>query len=214
MRSNEASGDSPTFTETARRAQILACAIEAIAESGYGRASLAEIARRAGVSKGVVSYYFTSKDELLAQVVVDVYRRAGAAIAARTDAETDPSAVLTAYVEANLAFLGRHPADLRAVTEIVMNLRAPDGAPRFAPSGADPVLAHLERLLRDGQETGVFRDFDAHALAILVRGAIDTASGRLVTDPGFDLGAYTRELITLAQLATRKTPRGDHHECP
>ena len=206
MRSNEASGDSPTFTETARRAQILACAIGAIAESGYGRASLAEIARRAGVSKGVVSYYFTSKDELLAQVVVDVYRRAGAAIAARTDAETDPSAVLTAYVEANLAFLGRHPADLRAVTEIVMNLRAPDGAPRFAPSGADPVLAHLERLLRDGQETGVFRDFDAHALAILVRGAIDTASGRLVTDPDFDLGTYTRELVSVVGLATRKRP--------
>ena len=131
MRSNEASGDSPTFTETARRAQILACAIEAITESGYGRASLAEIARRAGVSKGVVSYYFTSKDELLAQVVVDVYRRAGAAIAARTDAETDPSAVLTAYVEANLAFLGRHPADIRAVTEIVMNRGAPSGARRF-----------------------------------------------------------------------------------
>ena len=206
MRSNEASGDSPTFTETARRAQILACAIEAISESGYGRASLAEIARRAGVSKGVVSYYFTSKDELLAQVVIDVYRRAGAAIAARTDAETDPSAVLTAYVEANLAFLGRHPADLRAVTEIVMNLRAPDGAPRFAPSGADPVLAHLERLLRDGQETGVFRDFDAHALAILVRGAIDTASGRLVTDPDFDLGTYTRELVSVIGLATRKRP--------
>ena len=206
MRSNEASGDSPTFTETARRAQILACAIEAISESGYGRASLAEIARRAGVSKGVVSYYFTSKDELLAQVVIDVYRRAGAAIAARTDAETDPSAVLTAYVEANLAFLGRHPADLRAVTEIVMNLRAPDGAPRFAPSGADPVLAHLERLLRDGQETGVFRDFDAHALAILVRGAIDTASGRLVTDPDFDLGTYTRELVSVVGLATRKRP--------
>ena len=154
----------------------------------------------------MVSYYFTSKDELLAQVVVDVYRRAGAAIAARTDAETDPSAVLTAYVEANLAFLGRHPADIRAVTEIVMNLRAPDGAPRFAPSGADPVLAHLERLLRDGQETGVFRDFDAHALAILVRGAIDTASGRLVTDPDFDLGTYTRELVSVVGLATRKRP--------
>jgi TetR/AcrR family fatty acid metabolism transcriptional regulator len=71
LRSKKASSGSPTFTETARRAQILRCAIEAIAESGYGRASLAEIARRAGVSKGVVSYYFASKDELLAQVVAD-----------------------------------------------------------------------------------------------------------------------------------------------
>lgn len=206
MRSKEVPSGSPTFTERARRAQLLTCAIEAIAESGYGRASLAEIARRAGVSKGVVSYYFTSKDELLAQVVTDVYLRAGAAIAARTDAEADPSAVLTGYVEANLAFLGEHPADIRAVTEIVMNMRTPDGAPRFTPSGADPVLAHLEQLLRDGQKAGTFRDFDAHALAILVRGAIDTASGRLVTDPDFDLGSYTRELVALVQLATRKTP--------
>lgn len=206
MWSNEASSNSPTFTERARRAQILTCAVEAIAEFGFGRASLAEIARRAGVSKGVVSYYFTSKAELLAQVVTDVYLRAGAAIAARTDAETDPPAVLTGYVEANLAFLSEHPADIRAVTEIVMNLRTPEGVPRFTPSGADPVLAHLEGLLRDGQETGTFRDFDAHALAILVRGAIDTASGRLVTDPDFDLGTYTRELVALVELATRKTP--------
>ncbi|MFE7630754.1 TetR/AcrR family transcriptional regulator [Kocuria sp. NPDC057446] len=206
MRSKAGPGGAPTFTKTARRAQILACAIEAIAETGYGRASLAEIARRAGVSKGVVSYYFTSKDELLTQVVLDVYGRAGAAIAARTDTETDPSAVLTGYVEANLAFLDEHPADIRAVTEIAMNLRTPEGAPRFTPSGADPVLTHLEGLLRAGQEAGSFRDFDAHALAILVRGAIDTASGRLVTDPDFDLSTYTRELVALVGLATRRTP--------
>jgi hypothetical protein len=68
------------------------------------------------------------------------------------------------------------------------------------------VLAHLENLLRDGQEAGTFRDFDAHALAILVRGAIDTASGRLVTDADFDLDTYTRELVALVGLATRKSP--------
>jgi AcrR family transcriptional regulator len=33
-----------TFTETARRAQIVAAAIETIAELGYGQASLARIA--------------------------------------------------------------------------------------------------------------------------------------------------------------------------
>ena len=214
MRSNQVSGGSPTFTETARRAQILACAIEAIAESGYGRASLAEIARRAGVSKGVVSYYFAGKDELLGHVVADVYARAGAAISTRLASENGPAAQLHGYLEANLGFLREHPSDIRAVVEIAANARRPDGTLRFAPGGADPVLEHLTQLLRAGQATGDFRDFDARSVALVIRGAIDTASGRLVTDPGFDLGAYTRELITLAQLATRKTPRGDHHECP
>ena len=47
-----------TFTDLARRAQIAQCAAEAIAEVGYADASMAEIARRAGVAKSVVSYHF------------------------------------------------------------------------------------------------------------------------------------------------------------
>lgn len=199
-------GSSPTFTETARRAQILSCAIEAIAELGYGRASLAEIARRAQVSKGVVSYYFAGKDELLEHVVADVYTRAGAAIGARLATAETPAEQLRGYLEANLGFLHEHPADIRAVVEIAANARRPDGTLRFAPGDADPVLEHLAQLLRAGQAAGAFRDFDPRAVALVIRGAIDTASGRLVTDPGFDLGTYTRELATVVELATRKTP--------
>ncbi|MGQ1798929.1 TetR/AcrR family transcriptional regulator [Kocuria oceani] len=203
MRSDTGRDGGGTFTERARREQILACAVGAIAELGYARASLAEIARRAGVSKGVVSYYFPGKDRLLEQVVADVYTRAGAAIAAATAGRTG-AAFLRTYLEANLGFLADHPADIRAVTEIVMNLRESDGAPRFAPTGEDPVLGHLEQMLWDGQQAGEFRDFDARSMAVLLRGAVDTASGRLVTDPGFDLAAYTRELVATAELATRR----------
>lgn len=65
------------------------------------------------------------------------------------------------------------------------------------------MLAHLQHLLEGGQPSGDFGDFDARSLAVLVRGAIDTASGRLVNDPAFDLGAYTRQLVTVVELATR-----------
>ena len=44
----------PTFTEAARRIQIIECAIETLATLGYAQASLAHIAKRAGISKGVI----------------------------------------------------------------------------------------------------------------------------------------------------------------
>ena len=52
MRSKDGSS---TFTETARRAQIVEYAIEAIAELGYHQASVRKIAERVGVSQMNVS---------------------------------------------------------------------------------------------------------------------------------------------------------------
>jgi TetR/AcrR family transcriptional regulator, fatty acid metabolism regulator protein len=49
--------------------------IETIAELGYGQASLARIAERAGISKGVIGYHFAGKDDLLAAVVAEVLAR-------------------------------------------------------------------------------------------------------------------------------------------
>ncbi|WP_338106680.1 TetR/AcrR family transcriptional regulator [Psychrobacillus psychrodurans] len=54
-----------SFIEKARRNQIVECAIETIAEIGYAQASLGQIAKRAKISKGVISYHFANKEELL-----------------------------------------------------------------------------------------------------------------------------------------------------
>lgn len=54
-------------TNESRRALIEA-AIEAIADVGIANATLVEIARRAGVSRGLINYHFESKNDLFAQV--------------------------------------------------------------------------------------------------------------------------------------------------
>ena len=80
MRSNvDPIGQKPerTFTETARRAQIMAAAIDAIAELGYGQASLARIAEAADTSKGVIIYHFGGKDELIKELLQELIARAG-----------------------------------------------------------------------------------------------------------------------------------------
>ena len=41
-----------------RRDQLVDCAIDAIAQLGFPRTSVADVARRAGVSRGVVTSHF------------------------------------------------------------------------------------------------------------------------------------------------------------
>ncbi|MEJ1089463.1 helix-turn-helix domain-containing protein [Microbacterium sp. Mu-80] len=51
---------------------ILEAAFSAFGEKGYHETSLAEVARRAGVAQGLVSYYFGGKEQLVG-AVLDAY---------------------------------------------------------------------------------------------------------------------------------------------
>ena len=194
----------PSFIETARRAQLIECAIETLATEGYAQASLAHIAQRAQVSKSAITYYFSSKEELLKQVVLEVYNGAGAYIGPRVAAQSSASERLRAYIEAHIEYISQHLNQMMALAEIGLNARNADGAPPLASLTGEPALNPLIRLLRQGQEAGEFRDFDARVVAITIRRAIDGTSPLLIGHPDLDVGHYTRELVTLFEYATRK----------
>jgi AcrR family transcriptional regulator len=62
--------------------QIVQAAIRVLAQKGYARTSLLDIAREAGMSKGALHYHFPTKEALLAIVL----ETACTAVAQRTDA--------------------------------------------------------------------------------------------------------------------------------
>ena len=191
-----------TFIETARRAQIVAAAIDTIAAAGYAQASFARIAERAGISRGLISYHFTGKDDLIKQVVIDVVEAGRAYILPRVFAESTGPAMLRAYIESNLAFMREHRTDMIAILEIT---RSADGRRIFQddPHVIDAVRA-LEHLLSGFQTAGQLRpDFDPYLIAIAIRAAIDAVPSRLALDPEFDIDGYSREIITVFDLATR-----------
>ena len=146
----------PTFTEQARRKQIIGCAIEILAERGYSGASLAAIAERAGVSKGVISYHFAGKAELLEQVARAVYAAGAQYMQPRIQAEQTAAAMLAAYLRANLEFIRDHPQHMRAIAEIILNVRSGDGVLRLAGGreGIETVLDSVQSILRKGQQDG------------------------------------------------------------
>jgi AcrR family transcriptional regulator len=73
-----------------RRSRILAAAVELFSEQGFYRATMQEVARKAGVSIGLIYQYVQDKDDVLLFVllsVLDSYRRE---IPAALEGVTDP----------------------------------------------------------------------------------------------------------------------------
>ncbi|CAL9345282.1 HTH-type transcriptional regulator BetI [Nocardiopsis dassonvillei] len=204
MRSkNEPSGQKRSFIEEARRKQIIAAAIEAIAGAGFPKASLARIAATAGVSKGVISYHFAGKDELMDQVVITVYTDIAESLLPRLTGQENTLDAVRAHVMGVAEYGLAHPDRLRAVTEIFIHARDADGVPRYGAVAAEPLYESLEGLYRQGQEAGEMRPFDVRVMAVTQQAAIDAMFGYWISRPGTDLLAHARELADLLVRAVR-----------
>ncbi|GAA1657950.1 TetR family transcriptional regulator [Nonomuraea maheshkhaliensis] len=205
MRSeNEPSGQNPrSFIEEARRAQIVCSAVAVIAEAGFAKASLARIAEHAGISKGVISYHFAGKDELMEEVVRHTYQGAVAHVAARMEGLTTATELVRTHILAAAEYMRGHRDQLKTLGEIFNNLREADGAPRFGINGNEKLYELLERLYRLGQAGGEFRAFDPRVMAVTHQAALDTMFAYWVANPGHDLDAHARELADLVERACR-----------
>jgi len=193
-----------TFIETARRAQIVAAAVDTIAELGYGQASLARIAETAGTSKGVIIYHFGSKDDLIREIVAELSAKGRAYMGPRLEAEPTGAGMLRTYIEANVAFIRENRNHVLAIVEIVFNGRGADGRPLYDPALRLEGAEALRQLLAHFQDTGEFRaDFDPDVTAMAIRAALDAVPPRLARDPQLDIGRYGRELADLFGAAVR-----------
>jgi AcrR family transcriptional regulator len=194
-----------TFTESARRAQIVTAAIEVIAEAGYARASFSRIAKHAGLSStGMISYHFAGKDDLLTACVAEIEQVTDAFMQSRIAAADGHVAVLRAYVEANVDLVGVHPAAVRALIDIVRNVPA-------QRTGVNQRLAVFEEHFRSGQAAGAFRPFDTRTVTLALTSGLDAVvvtAAADVPEPA-ELARIGRELADLYVQATARNPESE-----
>lgn len=93
----KASGMSRELAKEARRKQLIEATIDGIARKGFAEVKIADVAEAAGLSVGIVNFYFKSKDALLIATlkhlvedyeehVAQTMARAGKSAAAQIDA--------------------------------------------------------------------------------------------------------------------------------
>lgn len=142
-----------------RALRIGAAAREEFAKRGYAGARVDQIARRAGVSKQLLFYYYHSKRGLFQAVLVQAANELEAALAALALPAGSPLERLRLALQAQFEFLVRHPQLVTLLGE-AGRLGRGDLAP-FAPA-----INRLVVLLAEGQGLGHVRDdVDPHLTA-------------------------------------------------
>jgi TetR/AcrR family transcriptional repressor of bet genes len=92
------------MSREARRLQLMEATIETLAQRGYARTTLTEVARTAGLSHGLVLFHFETKEKLLAETLAHLaeeYRQNWQA--ALDAAGPDPARQLDALIRADFA---------------------------------------------------------------------------------------------------------------
>jgi TetR/AcrR family fatty acid metabolism transcriptional regulator len=165
-----------------KRARILLAAIKVFAERGFHNATVAEIARAAGVADGTIYLYFKGKDDLLLRLfdekMTELLEEARKAL----DAEKTAPAKLRRFIQLHLALVERNP-DLASV--LIVELR--QSAQFLKAADRNKLAAYVDliaEVVKAGQESGelldvvspatakraIFGALDELALAFLVSG--------------------------------------------
>ena len=158
----EADGNKPeSAIRAANRSAILNAATVLFAEKGFEGTRVADIAERAQLPKANVYYYFASKDELYAEILVGVSKGWEGALKLFAE-EADPEQAFMAYIDAKLAFSREHSLQSRLFANEVIH-----GAKRLSVEHrrrikqlTDTTVLVIEAWMRAGK----LQSMDARAL--------------------------------------------------
>jgi AcrR family transcriptional regulator len=90
---------SKTDVAVERKDQIVRATVECITKHGYHNFSMQDVARTAGVSKGIIHYYFLNKDDLMMSVLDKVAGDIEKVLNADMEGISDPVRKLEVFIE-------------------------------------------------------------------------------------------------------------------
>jgi len=190
----------PRGPDREKAARIVEAMRASVAERGIAGSTFDQVARSAGVSRGLLHYYFGSKERLLVEAVRrecdlrdEVVERA---IADAGSVEQ----VLDALVRSFEDFLGEGPATAVMIHEMLtLAQRNPDIAAELAELGRR-TRSHLARALRAKSDAGILalRD-DPEAVAAFLFVLADGMLVRRLSEPGYDIRPLMQKAVAAAR---------------
>ncbi len=183
--------------EERRKQQVMLTVYRLLARDTFEAMTLAEVAREAGVSKGLVTYYFKNKDSLIVETIRRYHAEQERQLLAVAERDCPPRELLRELVA--LAFPSQ------AMVEIELRFQIEVWSFAKTRPEAWEAIAHsyrrfrrvCERLLQRGAAEGWLRAERIPWLYRFIQALADGLSFQVALEPELDVEALREELCGL-----------------
>ncbi len=156
--------------EASKRA-IITHAIALFSEKGYASASMDELAKRCGLNKAMVFYYFKNKKGLYEAVMQEVLDQIQEAVMEENKTHTRPKDELAGFIRTYAKFACEHPY----LPALLLKELSDSGAvvPDMLFGSMRKLFALFSDILKRGEEQGCFEDAVPMILYFMVLGTLN-----------------------------------------
>jgi len=192
-----------------RRRQILEGLLKAVLEHGLQRCNMTDVAEAAGVSRGILHYYFKNKDEMIGTLVAHLKESYLPDFREQTSQIEDPQEQLNKSLWYPVQTFGQAGAGLAKVWIEFWGLAAhhPD-VHQFINDAQTALRDHFNQILQAGIEKGVFNNkIKPEKLASVILAALEGMVLQWHFNPeGFSFVGEMKALELLLENALKTRP--------
>jgi len=147
------------------RALILEAAREQFVQFGFSQTTVEDIASSLGISKATLYKYFSSKEQLLREIVFGLLRSIEAGV---NSVIQDERKDFPQKLGEMLSFIGLKLAGISGLLTLDIQRNTPEIWKEIDEFRRERILSKLKRIIQEGVENGVFRpDFDQDLLVLM-----------------------------------------------
>ena len=178
-----------------RKNQIVRATVECITRYGYHNFSMQDVARVAGVSKGIIHYYFLNKDDLMMSVLERVVSDIENVLHSDINAITDPVKKLEIFIEVCLDIVRSTTEYYQVNMDFWTQINQKEGVRQVIAKHYIQFRKTCSQVLEEGIKQGVFRDVNPQEYSSFIIATIDGISLQWL----FDKDAFDYE-TTVKQI--------------
>lgn len=182
---------------TERKAQIVRATVDCIAKHGYHNFSMQDVAKAAGVSKGIIHYYFLNKDELMMSVLDRVSVDIEQALAAKMEGISDPLKKLRIFINVCFDVVRSTREYYQVSMDFWTQINQKAEVKKVIAKHYQKFRDKAADIIKDGISAGVFKEVTPEIHASYIVAVVDGLSLQwLFDDQAFDYEQLTSKIAT------------------
>lgn len=188
-----------------RKNQIVRATVECITKFGYHNFSMQDVARTAGVSKGIIHYYFLNKDELMMSVLERVSGDIERVLAADLETIDDPVKKIEIFVGVCCDVVRNTREYYQVSMDFWTQINQKEAVKEIISGHYQKFRHTVASIIDEGIEKGSFVNVDSNAYGSYIIAVIDGLSLQWLFDENvFDYDEIVKMATRLILEGLRK----------